>query len=62
MGDMAFQAAAPRLQNALPSHLSAPLSVEAFKKHLKHLFKSVFFMCYFIVAFIYSTLKFVSQM
>ena len=39
MGDRAFQVAAPQLWNALPIHLRAPQTVEAFKKQLKtHLF------------------------
>ncbi|CAL9684539.1 unnamed protein product [Knipowitschia caucasica] len=35
MGDRAFQAAAPKLWNALPPHLRAPQSLENFKRGLK---------------------------
>ena len=43
MGDRAFCAAAPRLWNALPNHLRAPQSVDAFKKGLQtHLFTKAF--------------------
>ncbi|XP_034017384.1 uncharacterized protein LOC117502434 [Thalassophryne amazonica] len=35
MGDRAFEAAAPCLWNALPDHLRAPQTVDAFKKGLK---------------------------
>lgn len=43
MGDRAFQAAAPRLWNALPAHLRAPQSVDLFKSNLKtFLFKKAF--------------------
>ena len=35
MGDRAFEAAAPRLWNALPDHLRAPQTVDCFKKGLK---------------------------
>ncbi|KAL3055052.1 hypothetical protein OYC64_017878 [Pagothenia borchgrevinki] len=43
MGDRAFCSAAPSLWNALPDHMRAPQSVEAFKKGLKtHLFKRAF--------------------
>uniref|UniRef100_A0AAV2LSV1 Maturase K n=1 Tax=Knipowitschia caucasica TaxID=637954 RepID=A0AAV2LSV1_KNICA len=43
MGDRAFEAAAPRLWNALPDHLRAPQTVEAFKKGLKtHLFTKAY--------------------
>ncbi|KAK7882694.1 hypothetical protein WMY93_028868 [Mugilogobius chulae] len=43
MGDRAFEAAAPRLWNALPDHLRAPQTVNAFKKGLKtYLFRKAF--------------------
>ena len=35
MGDRAFCAAAPRLWNALPDHLRAPQTTDAFKRGLK---------------------------
>ncbi|KAL3066451.1 hypothetical protein OYC64_016411 [Pagothenia borchgrevinki] len=43
MGDRAFCSAAPRLWNALPDHMRAPQTVDAFKKGLKtHLFNRAF--------------------
>ncbi|KAK0154829.1 hypothetical protein N1851_002861 [Merluccius polli] len=44
MGDRAFQAAAPRLWNALPDHLRAPQTEDVFKKGLKtFLFRKAYF-------------------
>ena len=43
MGDRAFSATAPRLWNALPDHLRAPQTTDAFKRELKtHLFRKAF--------------------
>ncbi|KAL3066845.1 hypothetical protein OYC64_016736 [Pagothenia borchgrevinki] len=43
MGDRAFCSAAPSLWNALPDHLRAPQTVDAFKNGLKtHLFNRAF--------------------
>ena len=43
MGDRAFCSAAPRLWNALPDHLRAPQTTDAFKRNLKtYLFRKAF--------------------